>query len=938
MSRIWLAWSFLLAGVPCAAQYPYTQVHELRVGQRRTAITRLAMDRHGLIWAASNQGLLRLDGDRVEVMLATGDASITAMAAFNEGMAVALSSGAVLACNGYRSDTLLVDPTLVRFPVRAMVVDDTGTIHLGTYGAGIRSLTGKGGGTVSKIENLPDDHVNDLCVLRNGQLVAATDQGLALCRSGQVVEVFGQRQAAPDNLVLSVATDPERGVWAGTDNGGAFHWLPGGAGVVDAVSKEASGGAVRDIAVQQGAIWTAGALPGARYFGRDRLLNAYTPSSGLLPQALPALDLLCDREGALWWCDGTGKLYRADPAVFLIPSIGGMDLTRITAIDVAQGQLWFATSEGLFSCPIGAYTSAPTRHGAVPVHPKTPIVSLDVAEDGTTWAATFGSGLFALRPNGGVERFDRANSGLDPNVLSVQTRGKETWAATLTGLCCLLEGQATCFKPNGPGFMFMALPLDNGTVLGATDGNGLVQLEGHQLETVGRNGPRTLYSLARDGSGNIWAVGPESGLCRLRNDTLVCTAATLPLFQSNLFALAAVDRHVLVFSDVASMAYEITTGRWSDFTAKAGLEDLQAELNTVATAPDGSLWLACNKGLVCLRAPHTWFSPKLTTVITDVVVDNVHHHAAGPWETPHDRSAVTFRFAAPYYADPGALRFEYRLLGLSDNTVRTREREMSYPALPPGTYTFEVRAFIGEEPGAADWTRQRFTIVPPWWQLWWVAPGAVLLLVAVLVLWFRARERRIRYRQQLEQDQVRFQLDALRSQVDPHFLFNSFNTLVELIETEPAKAVVQVEELSAFFRNILQVRDKATIPLGDELDLVATYFSLEQRRFGEAIAMEVEVGLDDRRMLVVPMTLQLLVENALKHNVATIRQPLRISIRSADGYLIVGNAIRPRSSPVRSTGFGLDSIRRRYAALSPQPVTAQASGGRFEARIPLIHP
>lgn len=938
MRRVWSAWLFWLLCVPCSAQYPFTKSLELRVGQRRTAITRLAMDRHGLIWVASNQGLLRLDGDRVEVMMTTGNATITAMAAMNDGMAVALSSGAVLACTGYRSDTVLLEHRLVQFPVRAMVVDALGAVHLGTYGAGIITLDGSGVQTISLAEGLPDDHVNDLCLLEDGRVVAATDQGLALCRSGKVVEVFGQRQAAPDNLVLSVAPDPELGVWAGTDNGGVFHWVPGNGGLMESISEEISGGAVRHIAVQTESIWMAGAWPGARYFDRGKLFDGYLPSHALLPHALPALDLLCDRDGALWWCDGTGNLYRAEPAVFIIPAMGGKNLARITAVHVAEDQLWFATAEGLFSCHIGGYRTDPKKHTAVEVDPATPIVSLDAGADGTIWAATFGSGLIALRPDGSVEQFGYENSGLDPNVLSVRTRGNQTWAATLSGLCCLVDGQATCSKPNGPGFMYMALPLADGTVVGATDGNGLVRLANHQLETVGKNGPRTLYSLAFDGSGNIWTVGPESGLCLLRNDTLVCTAAEWPLFQNDLFALAAMGRHVLVFSDVASMAYEITTGRWSDFTAKAGLESLQAELNAVATGTDGSLWLACNKGLVSLRATHSWFSPKLTTVITDVVVDNVHRQAAGPWETPHDRNAVTFRFAAPYYADPGALRFEYRLVGLSDKTIRTREREMSYPALPPGTYTFEVRAFIGEEPGAADWTRQQFTIVSPWWQRWWVAPSGVLLLVALLVLWFRARERRIRYRQQLEKDQVRFQLDALRSQVDPHFLFNSFNTLVELIETEPAKAVDQVEELSVFFRNILQVRDKATISLDDELQLVSTYFRLEQRRFGEAIALEVEVGREDRRMLVVPMTLQLLVENALKHNVATEKEPLRIGIRSADGFLIVDNALRPRTSPARSTGFGLDSIRRRYADLDPRPVAVQVPDGRFEVRIPLIHP
>ncbi|MBP8822838.1 MAG: histidine kinase [Flavobacteriales bacterium] len=938
MRRLWPALLLVLLVPPCAAQYPHTQVQEIRVGQRRTAITLLAQDKYGLIWAASDLGVLRLDGDRVDVMASSGGATIMAMAQRDNGMAVALSSGVVLHCAGTRVDTIYSDRVLVRCPVRAMVVATNGTVHLGTYGAGILSIERQRSHVLSTPQGLPDSHVNDLCLLQNGSLVAATDQGLALVRDRQVREVFGQRQAAPDNLVLSVAEAPGGGVWAGTDNGGAFLWTPGRKDITDAWSAEACGGAVRSIACQGALLWTAGSRPGATYFDRSLSRNGFAPSEKLLPGALPAMDLLCDPEGALWWCDGTGRLYRADPAVFFIPELAGMDISGINALRVTNDRSWFATVEGLFSCALGELASPLLEHATVPVDPQTPIVSLDLAPDGTIWAATFGNGLFAVRPNGHVDHFSSGNGGIDPNVLCVRTRGEEVWLATLSGMCRLVDGEATCFTPSGSGFMYMLLPLEDGTVLGATDGNGVVRFDRDRLEPVDRFGPRTYYALSRDAAGSTWAVGPESGLCRLKQDTLICTDGTMPQFQGDLFAVACTGRHVLVFSDGAAMAYDTSTGLWSDITAQAGLSGLQAELNAAGTGPDGSIWLACDKGLVRLRAPATWFSPHLNTVITEVVVDHVHLAAEQNWETPHDRNAVTFRFAAPHYADPGAVRFELRLLGLSDKIIRTREREASYPALPPGTYTFEVRAFVGEEPRGAEWARQHFVIVPPWWRLWWVAPAAVLALVLVITLWFRARERRLRYRQKLEQDQVRFQLEALRSQVDPHFLFNSFNTLVELIESQPSKAVEQVEELSTFFRNILHVRDKPTISLGEELSLVSTYFRLEQRRFGQAIAMETAIGAEDRRLHVVPLTLQLLVENAIKHNVADMESPLLVNVRVEDGLLVVCNRMRPRSSPVRSTSFGLDSIRKRYAALSPIPVSARAVDGRFIVQIPLIQP
>jgi LytS/YehU family sensor histidine kinase len=185
---------------------------------------------------------------------------------------------------------------------------------------------------------------------------------------------------------------------------------------------------------------------------------------------------------------------------------------------------------------------------------------------------------------------------------------------------------------------------------------------------------------------------------------------------------------------------------------------------------------------------------------------------------------------------------------------------------------------------------------------------------------------------------VRFQLEALRNQVDPHFLFNSFNTLVDLIESEPSKAVLHVEQLSDLFRSLLQLRDKELISVADDLRLMRTYFELEEQRFGSAIALQVEVDEAAMHRHIVPMTLQMLVENALKHNVVSREHPLVVTIRSEGDLLLVSNTIRPRTTSPRSTGFGLHSIQRRYQALTERPIVIDRDKGRFTVAIPLVGP
>ena len=180
----------------------------------------------------------------------------------------------------------------------------------------------------------------------------------------------------------------------------------------------------------------------------------------------------------------------------------------------------------------------------------------------------------------------------------------------------------------------------------------------------------------------------------------------------------------------------------------------------------------------------------------------------------------------------------------------TRDREVGYSRLPPGDYTFRVKASVGDNLPRIGGPSTISSSSPLVAQAWAIGLF-VLLLTGVLYAFVRVREDRLRMRDRIEKEQARFQLEALRSQVNPHFLFNSFNTLIESDEEEPDKAVEHVEDLSDLFRNILTVRDKELITLDEELDLVDTYFKLEQRRFGERIRLVTDV-VEEARSLQLP--------------------------------------------------------------------------------------
>jgi LytS/YehU family sensor histidine kinase len=199
------------------------------------------------------------------------------------------------------------------------------------------------------------------------------------------------------------------------------------------------------------------------------------------------------------------------------------------------------------------------------------------------------------------------------------------------------------------------------------------------------------------------------------------------------------------------------------------------------------------------------------------------------------------------------------------------------------------------------------------------------------------REKRLRKAGLLKQEMVEFQFQTLKNQVNPHFLFNSFNTLISTIEDDPQIAVEYVEKLSEFFRNMLGYRDQAVIPLREELDLLQTYFFLQQKRYGNNLVLQVEVPGQYMDRYIPPLTLQMLIENAVKHNVISDKKNLKIEIGiTAEGFLFVRNNLQKKRGAVPSTGTGLQNIRSRLELLGQHTMKVQESAQFFTVQLPLL--
>jgi sensor histidine kinase YesM len=193
--------------------------------------------------------------------------------------------------------------------------------------------------------------------------------------------------------------------------------------------------------------------------------------------------------------------------------------------------------------------------------------------------------------------------------------------------------------------------------------------------------------------------------------------------------------------------------------------------------------------------------------------------------------------------------------------------------------------------------------------------------------------------EQLQRAKTEAELQALNSQVDPHFLFNSLNTLSHLIEETPQKAVEYNDNLAGVYRYILQKRFSDIVPLQDELDFAERYFALLQKRFGPAVQLRSHITDHARQTFYLPpISIQILVENAIKHNGFDEQRPLLIRIEVSDDQLTVENNRTPRIGSGAPGGTGLHNLDKRYQLLAHRSLKIIETPETYSVTIPLLKP
>ena len=189
---------------------------------------------------------------------------------------------------------------------------------------------------------------------------------------------------------------------------------------------------------------------------------------------------------------------------------------------------------------------------------------------------------------------------------------------------------------------------------------------------------------------------------------------------------------------------------------------------------------------------------------------------------------------------------------------------------------------------------------------------------------------------QLQKENAVLKYRQLKSQINPHFLFNSLNVLVSLINKDSGLAVKYTKKLSAVYRYVLTRDEQDTVTVGEEVEFIGNYVSILKTRFDAGLEFRFDIRPADMPRSVPPMSLQLLVENAVKHNAVSPENPLMINISSDGNCLCVSNGISPRLSRSEGTGVGLKNLSNKYAILAGRDISVSDDGNVFSVKLPLL--
>lgn len=914
-------------------------------------ILTLYQNRQGYIFAGTTKGLYRFDGVEFYKYQQATDApsAITAIGeVYNNQLWLGFDDGHLALLQNNHIEPLLFEEGTPKKPIRKILFDKKGIVWLATAGEGIYYLRNKRMYNINEDDGLSDNYVYDIAITKDGLVKAATDRGLNIVsieNEKKDIKVFSSKDGLPDNILRCLSETPEAFSWLGMQDAGVV-CLDNNQGIQTTIPNW-SFGQVNDVVSTSSQVFVATEDNGLLVYDHDDK-NRITTSSYHDENLKKINALFRDRESNVWAAGDHFLMRTAGSNIEMLYKLAKPSAERVhTLLHAADKSIWFNT---------GNSVSSITRNGnnweqknyIIKNIGNTDISCLYQDNRGIIWVGTLGKGIVLLDPLTGTQKTITEDSLLvNSNIISISGKDSAVWISGFEGIVCarLTNGNInytnyTGIADIGSNYINYIFPDSKDRVWFATDGKGLTLFEKEKFTSLKQRSSglgNVIYRIVEDPFNNLWYSTYRNGIVKYNGSSFYNYTTEQGLSDINITGLAGTRDNIIVMHRDKLDIINAKTGGITYIDDEQGIENINTDFNAYTTDREGNLYFISDSTICRYHASYyTALQPvilidNVQLFLQEVQVQNGHSFA-------YDENNISFHYTGLYYSQSEEIRYQYKLENYDKNWVDTKDKTKNFPSLPPGNYTFRVRVSLNNNFSTAPEASFMFVIEKPFWaNIWFILLCLAMLIVIILVI-IKSRERAINKFNKLEREKIRSQLETLRSQINPHFLFNSFNTLISEIEEEPSKAVTYVEKLSDFYRSIVMNREKDLILLEEELDILNDYAFIQQKRYGRAVQITNTVTEEQgKSYYITPLALQLLIENAIKHNVVSLETPLSIDVYiDKDEYLVVKNTIAKKLQEEKGSRMGLQNIRKRYELISRRAVMVEKDEQYFIVKIPLL--
>jgi ligand-binding sensor domain-containing protein len=951
--RLFIVLFFLFFTCCTWAQKPFIRDYSLIETNADVKVNALAQDTYGYLWLATDIGLIRYNGQSFQKITDSIHKPVTAITLCGKNVWVGYNNGKI----GVVINLQVRQMDIKNGPassITSLFSNGINVLLAGTEEQGVFVIMNGVGTSINSSAGLSDNFIYDIGLVGNDHILAASDVGIndiSFVNGKLSVSKCTTRQGLPDNIVSAIKNIPGTPLFlVGTQEGGVvmYDGITKKITPVTSPDKTWSFGQVNDIlAISPGHAWFA--------TEGGYILEWTMNDSGhahITPYYYPAKSfkkILRDKTGNIWCASSRGLSMLTAEYVMDVRLNKPYSLYDVTAMIWGDDALFVSMKKSLYKLVL--------KDSAAKLNPvftaKATISSLFRDKAGRFWIGTIGDGLYYEKNRSSFVKLTGINEvGPDASILNISGTGDRIWLSGLKGVEELSypEGGIVSLvrhhgKKNGIGsdYVYQLYPDHKGNIWMATDGAGVCMFDGlqyHHWNSVFDPGSKVAYSITEDNSGDIWAATMYKDLFHFHQNkwnNLRLPETQYPDINISAVSANATGQVLSVYQRCIDEWYP-QSGYFRHFNSALGIgiDSTSNVLNCIAKDNAGNIYVPYQHGILMFKNQREQFDIRPRVHIMHPVVFS-KPVLNGRHNFDHDENYMGFTFEGISFANHERLNYRYTLQGYNDGWIYTNDASASYAKLSPGNYKFRVQISLNPAFEHPTEDGYYFSIAAPFWKTNWFYVFSTMFVLMMGYAYIKLRERRLKSIAQLQQERMMFEYEHLKSQVNPHFLFNSLYALSILIEEKKENALSYTVHLADLYRNMLTHSRHDVISLEEELEILNNYTQIQQTRFGTALRVNIDIPAEVMETKkIVPLAIQLLVENAIKHNVVSMTQPLIIDISATKDEIVVRNQVQPKISNEKGAGIGLINIKQRYSLLTKKPVTYGVHENQFIVQLPLL--